>query len=46
MVVHYFLSSRFGVQNPRSQKSERRRFDEFLFSGLIGITLTGVIIAA
>ena len=46
MVVHYILSSRFVFKTRGSQKSERRRFVEFLISGLIGITLTGVIIAA
>jgi putative flippase GtrA len=46
MVVHYILSSRYVFKTLGSQKSERRRFVEFLLSGLIGITLTGVIIAA
>jgi putative flippase GtrA len=46
MVVHYILSSRFVFKTRGSQKSERLRFVEFLVSGLIGITMTGVIIAA
>jgi putative flippase GtrA len=45
MVVHYFLSSRFVFKTQGSRKSERRRFVEFLLSGLVGITLTGFIIA-
>ena len=45
MVAHYFLSSRFVFKTQGSRKSERRRFVEFLLSGLVGITLTGFIIA-
>jgi putative flippase GtrA len=45
MIVHYILSSRFVFDTQGSYKSEQRRFVEFMLSGLVGITLTGFIIA-
>jgi putative flippase GtrA len=45
MFVHYILSSRFVFNTQGSDKSESRRFIEFMLSGLVGITLTGFIIA-
>jgi putative flippase GtrA len=45
MLVHYLLSSRFVFDTGRSQKSDGRRFVEFALSGLVGITLTGFVIA-
>ncbi len=45
MVVHYVLSSRFVFDTRGSAKTESRRFVEFAFSGLVGITLTALVIA-
>lgn len=46
MVLHYALSRRFVFDTAGSAKSERRRFMEFVVSGLVGIVLTAAIIAA
>lgn len=45
MIVHYILSSRFVFDTQGAYKSEPRRFIEFTLSGLVGLTLTGFIIA-
>jgi putative flippase GtrA len=45
MALHYFLSSRFVFDIEGSRKSETRRFMEFVFSGLFGATLTGIVIS-
>jgi putative flippase GtrA len=45
MVVHYILSSRFVFDTAGSEKSQLRQFFEFAVSGIIGIALTGFVIA-
>jgi putative flippase GtrA len=45
MIVHYALSTRFVFDVADARKSARRRFTEFLASGLLGVALTGVVIA-
>jgi putative flippase GtrA len=45
MLVHYFLSSNLVFDVARSPKSAARRLTEFVFSGVLGLILTGLTIA-
>lgn len=45
IVVHYHLSKRFVFEASGSAKSARRRFSEFVASGLIGLAATAGVIA-
>ncbi len=45
MIAHYTLSSRFVFDAARSEKSASRRLAEFVVSGLLGLVLTGAVIA-
>ncbi|MBS0235074.1 MAG: GtrA family protein [Proteobacteria bacterium] len=46
MLAHYVLSSTFVFDVNHSQKSMQRRFVGFMASGLLGLMLTGAVIAA
>jgi putative flippase GtrA len=46
IVLHYQLSRRFVFATAASAKSARRRFGEFVASGLIGVAVTAAVIAA
>jgi putative flippase GtrA len=45
MLGHYFLSSTLVFDIAQSRKSASRRLTEFVFSGMLGLMLTGLIIA-
>ena len=46
LALHFLLSSRFVFDTGASAKSKVRLFAEFVLSGLVGLAITAVVIAA